>query len=153
VLNALVAGVDGQRVIRDSIRGPITENERLGQSLAEKLISAGAAELLPRLGLESTGALAGLRCLVTRAAHQGDDLSRILEERGAEVISLPLIEITEPSSFAALDSAIEHLSDYDLLIFTSANGVEAFFRRFDLKGRDRSALKRLRICAVGRKTA
>jgi hydroxymethylbilane synthase len=152
-LNALVAGVDGRRVIRESISGPIAESENLGRTLAARLISAGAAELLPRLGQTSNGPLARRRCLVTRAIHQGDNLTRLLEEQGAQVISLPLIEIKEPESFEALDSAIQHLDDYGLLVFTSANGVEAFFRRFDLLGRDRRKLSSLRICAVGRKTA
>jgi uroporphyrinogen III methyltransferase/synthase len=131
----------------------LAESERLGESLAERLISAGAAGLLPRLGNASNAALAGRRCLVTRATHQSDSLKRILEEHGAEVINLPLIEIAEPSSFVALDNAIAHLDHYDLLIFTSANGVDAFLKRFDLLGGDRKALDRLRICAVGRKTA
>jgi len=152
VLNALVAGVDGRRVIRESVSGPAAESEALGQALAERLISAGAAELLPRLGPGANGRLAGRRCLVTRATHQGDGLTRALEEHGAEVVNLPLIEITEPASFAALDTAIEHLDDYGLLIFTSANGVDAFFKRFDLLGRDHKELTNLRICAVGGKT-
>ncbi len=152
VLNALVAGVDGRRVIRESVRGTAAESEGLGQTLAERLISAGAAELLPRLGPGANGGLAGRRCLVTRATHQGDSLTRALEEHGAEVVNLPLIEITEPASFTTLDTAIEHLDDYGLLIFTSANGVDAFFKRFDLLGRDRKELTNLRICAVGGKT-
>jgi hydroxymethylbilane synthase len=153
ILNALVAAVDGRRVIRESIRGPAAESERLGQALAERLISAGAGELLPRLGPGANGPLYGRRCLVTRATHQGDSLRRMLEEHGAEVINLPLIEIREPASFAPLDIAIEHLDAYGLLIFTSANGVEAFFRRLDLLGRGSKELSNLRICAVGRKTA
>jgi hypothetical protein len=35
------------------------------------------------------------------------------------VVNLPLVKSQEPASFAALDTAIEHLGDYGLLIFTS----------------------------------
>ncbi len=47
-----------------------------------------------------------------------------------------------------MDRAIEHLSEYDWLIFTSANGVRYFLERLDASPHDLRGL-RARICAIG----
>lgn len=46
LLDGLVASVDGERVIRDRIRGHWTKGEAVGIELAERLLSKGAAEIL-----------------------------------------------------------------------------------------------------------
>ncbi len=97
--------------------------------------------------------LAGRRLIVTRAAKQAGELSRLLNSNGAEVISCPTIEIRDPSSWASLDYAIKRLDQAHWLAFTSTNGVEYFLRRFDELGKDRAELSSLKVCAVGRKTA
>jgi hydroxymethylbilane synthase len=48
-LRGLVAEPDGSRIIRDTIAGPIAEAEALGDRLAERVLTAGARELLERL--------------------------------------------------------------------------------------------------------
>jgi uroporphyrinogen III methyltransferase/synthase len=68
------------------------------------------------------------------------------------VIEYPVIEIVPPESYAALDEAIAHLPEYDWLIFTSANGVEAFRDRLAASPKDWRAL-RARLAAVGPVTA
>lgn len=97
--------------------------------------------------------LTGRRIIVTRARQQSGELITALQSLGAEVIACPTIEIREPTSWAQLDRALIHLSWYDWLAFTSANGVEYFLRRLDELGHGRAELKSHRVCAVGRKTA
>jgi hydroxymethylbilane synthase len=97
--------------------------------------------------------LAGLRVVVTRAIKQSGEITLALERLGAEVISCPTIEIREPANWAQLDRALIHLSWYDWLVFTSANGVEYFLRRLDELGHGRAELAPHKVCAVGRKTA
>jgi uroporphyrinogen III methyltransferase/synthase len=97
--------------------------------------------------------MAGRRVIVTRAVKQSGEMTRALEAVGAEVIPCPTIEITEPSDWKQLDWALVHLSWYDWLAFTSANGVEYFLRRLDQLGHGRGELMTHRVCAVGRKTA
>src|ERR1700728_1145498 len=70
--------------------------------------------------------------LVTRARHQTSELATQLEALGAIPILIPTIEIVPPASFNALDAALTCLRTYDWLVFTSANGVEAFHRRTQL---------------------
>lgn len=72
------------------------------------------------------GALAGLRIVVTRAAHQAEELARPLRARGAEVILLPLIGIAPPADPEPLRQAAAQANDYDWIVFTSANAIHAF---------------------------
>ncbi len=67
--------------------------------------------------------------LVGRARHQAGALSAELRKLGAGVIEIPFIEIRKPRSFLALDSALKSLRNYDWLILTSVNGVEAMWER------------------------
>ena len=96
--------------------------------------------------------LFGRRIVVTRARHQAAALARGLRERGALAIELPTIELQDPKSFAPLDQAVRELEGYDWLVFTSANGVERFFDRLEVAGRDARAI-RGRVCAIGPATA
>jgi uroporphyrinogen III methyltransferase/synthase len=92
--------------------------------------------------------LFGQRIVVTRARGQAETLSARLRELGADAIELPTIEIQPPSDPAPLARAIEQLSTYDWLIFTSANGVRHFVSALDRSARDWRAL-RAKICAIG----
>lgn len=92
--------------------------------------------------------LFGRKVVVTRSREQASTLSARLGELGAEVVELPTIQIEAASDYGPLDRAIEHLDDYDWLIFTSANGVRFFLERLDRSGRDLRAL-RAGICAIG----
>lgn len=96
--------------------------------------------------------LAGRRILVTRAAHQAGKLSDGLRALGAEPVEVPVLEIGPPDSFARLDSALRRLRDYDWLIFTSTNTVQAVLQRAAEQG---SALSGFigKIAAVGEATA
>jgi len=73
--------------------------------------------------------LAGKRILITRASHQAQKLASALEEHGAEVFSIPAIEVVPPDSYAALDAALLNARKYQWLILTSVNGVEFLVER------------------------
>jgi uroporphyrinogen-III synthase len=93
--------------------------------------------------------LGGVRVLVGRARHQAGALSGELRKLGATVIEIPFIEIRKPRSFAPLDSALRNIGDYDWLILTSVNGVEALWERMARLRLKKSALKHLRVAAIG----
>ena len=68
--------------------------------------------------------LTGLRVLICRPANQAKPLSRGLEAVGAEVVSVPLIVISDPDDGgAALRSAMSGLGVGDWLVLTSPNGA------------------------------
>jgi uroporphyrinogen-III synthase len=104
--------------------------------------------------------LHGISILVGRTRHQAGALSSELRKLGAEVIEIPFIEIRRPKSFRPLDTALKTLNNYDWLILTSVNGVEAMWERLkkvglpDMrKNKKRNAIPaaedRLRIAAIG----
>jgi len=93
--------------------------------------------------------LSGLRILVGRARHQASALSSGLRELGAEVVEIPFIEIRQPRSYQPLDSALKNLHNYDLLILTSVNGVEALWQRLKKLRLTRKHLKHLSVAAIG----
>jgi uroporphyrinogen III methyltransferase / synthase len=92
--------------------------------------------------------LFGRKIVVTRAADQAAELSDRLRSLGADPQELPVIALEPPADPAPLDRAIENLTSYDWLIFTSVNGVRFFMDRLDQSRHDLRALK-ARICAIG----
>ena len=97
--------------------------------------------------------LAGRRILVTRAEEKGSRFGRLLEERGAEVLQVPLIRLEDPGSWEPLDSALARIATFQHLLFTSANAVDRFFERFRRQGMAAKLPDALRITAVGPRTA
>ena len=73
--------------------------------------------------------LHGRRIVVTRPRHQAESLRNALAALGADVVVAPAIRIEPPADWAPLDGALAHADDYDWIVFTSVNGVEAFFDR------------------------
>jgi uroporphyrinogen-III synthase len=84
---------------------------------------------------------------VTRAQHQASELAERLGELGLEPVCVPVIQIAEPASFAALDEALARLRGFHWILFTSANAVEAARRRGFSKSEG------VRIAVVGQATA
>jgi uroporphyrinogen-III synthase len=99
--------------------------------------------------------LTGLRIVVTRARRQAGSLAEHLEELGAEVIEMPVIEIAGPDSWAELDQSIRLLAEgfFRWVIFTSGNGVEKTFERIAHASLDARAFGRSKVAAVGSTTA
>src|ERR1700728_1796203 len=79
--------------------------------------------------LSTTLPLKKIPILVGRARHQASAVSAELRHLGAQVLEIPFIVIRQPRSYQTLDSALKNLADYDWLILTSVNGVEAMWTR------------------------
>lgn len=69
--------------------------------------------------------LAGRHVVVTRAAHQAEELAGPLRDVGASVLLLPLIEIAPPADPALLRRAALDIDQYDWIVFSSTNAVAA----------------------------
>jgi len=114
---------------------------------APSAIVVGAVAALDLAWFENRP-LFGRRIVVTRAREQASELRLQLEALGAEVLELPAIRV-EP-----VDFVLPALGGYSWLVFTSANGVRAFFERgLDAAGLDARALGGLRLAAIGPGTA
>lgn len=111
------------------------------------------AALREKLAWFDTKPLFGKTVLVTRAREQASILSEQLEALGARCYEAPAIKVVPPESYELLDYSISRLSEYHWLIFTSTNGVDAFFNRLRLKRLDARALHGLKVAAIGAATA
>jgi uroporphyrinogen III methyltransferase/synthase len=97
--------------------------------------------------------LFGRRVVVTRRSEQAGGFAQRLTELGADVLEVPTIKITRPKETDAIVDALLGLNAYDWLVFTSVNGVTAFFDIFFRRFQDLRDIGGVRIAAVGPATA
>ena len=97
--------------------------------------------------------LLGKRIVVTRTRKQASALSNKLRALGAHVIELPTIRIEPPSNLREFAELVQDAHIYDWIVFTSANGVEAFFDIFFKLYDDAREIGGVRIAAIGPATA
>jgi uroporphyrinogen III methyltransferase/synthase len=97
--------------------------------------------------------LFGKTIVVTRKGDQAESMIDQLRELGAEPFFFPVIETIAPEDWSPLDNALNNLSQYQGLIFTSVNGVRFFTERLKTIGQDIRELKGLRVFTIGPKTA
>jgi uroporphyrinogen III methyltransferase/synthase len=64
-----------------------------------------------------------------------------------------MIRIVPPEDYGPLDDACARATEFDWIIFSSANAVDAFFRRLMEGAADVRALKGVKLCVVGPGTA
>jgi len=99
--------------------------------------------------------LFGQRIVVTRTREQASQLSKQLHDLGAEVLEIPTIKIVPPSEDRRQDliDGLLELNSYNWLVFTSPNGVTAFFDLFFKRFQDLRDIGGARIAAIGPATA
>ena len=94
------------------------------------------------------------RCiLVTRPREQAAELVNLLLDLGANPIEAPMIRIVPPDDYGPLDEACAATATFDWIVFTSANGVDAFMERLFTGSRDARTLNGVRLCTIGPATA
>ncbi|HUU41177.1 MAG TPA: uroporphyrinogen-III C-methyltransferase [Desulfatiglandales bacterium] len=97
--------------------------------------------------------LFGKTILVTRPEDQAQEFAKSLSDFGARCLLFPAIKITPPLNWKELDSAIECLSEYNWILFTSANGVRYFFERLNAAKKDARQLAGIKIGVIGPNTS
>ena len=126
----------GETIVRENVTAPAIT------------IMGGVVELGKILAWKKNLPLSGKRLVVTRAAKQASGITARLTALGAEVIETPMIETrTVDGSFNWAD-----LAKFDVLAFTSTNGVESFFKQLFAAGYDVRVLAGKKIASVGKIT-
>jgi uroporphyrinogen III methyltransferase / synthase len=97
--------------------------------------------------------LLGKRIVVTRTRKQASVFSNKLRVLGAHVIELPTIRIEPPGNLREFAELVQDAHVYDWIVFTSANGVDAFFGIFFKLYDDLREIGGVRIAAIGPATA
>ncbi len=142
-----------QRVVAGTVQ-TLAERAREADFAPPAVIVIGEVALLrDRLAWFEQRPLFGRRIVVTRARSQASALAERLEALGAMVVESPAIRIEPPDDPAPLRRAIAEREAFDWIIFTSANGVEAFFGALAEAGLDARALAGRRIAAMGSATS
>lgn len=142
----------GQRTVVGTLADIVAKVQEAGFTSPAVTVVGDVVKLRETLRWFEKKPLFGNRIVVTRSREQASLLSRRIEELGGEALEFPAIAIAEPDDFTPLDKAIGRLGSYQWVIFTSVNGVEAFFRRLKLLGGDIRSLQGAKICAIGPKT-
>lgn len=96
--------------------------------------------------------LNGRTILITRQREQSGELAEEIDKRGGRSVVIPMIRISDPESWRECDAALDRLSAYQAIVFTSTNGVEGFFRRIEQRGIDSATLSNTSLYPVGEKT-
>lgn len=134
------------------------------QDIAQKAVANGFAApgvavfgevvaLRDQLNWYEKRPLLGKRIVVTRTRKQASVLSSKLRALGAHVIELATIRIEPPSDLREFAELVQDAHIYDWIVFTSANGVEAFFNIFFKLYDDAREIGGARIAAIGPATA
>lgn len=97
--------------------------------------------------------LARKRIVVTRTRLQAGMLSAQLRTLGADVLELPTIRIEPPTDLRAFAELVQDAHAYDWIVFTSPNGVNAFFDLFYKLFDDAREIGGAKIAAIGPATA
>jgi len=97
--------------------------------------------------------LSGKRVVVTRTRKQAGALSDRLRALGADVFELPTIRIEPPTDLREFAELVQDAHVYDWIVFTSPNGVDAFFEIFYKLYDDAREIGGAKIAAIGPATA
>jgi uroporphyrinogen III methyltransferase/synthase len=128
-----------QRTLRTTL-GALGDQEARAPAIT---VVGAVAALHDELSWFASGPLAGVTIAVTRARAQASGLAARLRALGATVVEAPTIRI-EPLAFELPD-----MGQYDLLVLTSPNAVEALL----LRAFDARALAGPKIAVIGPGTA
>jgi uroporphyrinogen III methyltransferase/synthase len=141
-----------QRVVEAPL-GELARRAREAGVRAPAVIVVGdVAALRAELAWFEQQPLFGRRVLVTRSEDQAADLVEALLSAGAEPRVLPMTRVLPAEDTGPLDAALARFSDYDFVVWTSANAVRFARARAQALRVDLSRTRALGVC-VGPATA
>ena len=148
---------DGTRPTQRTVTGTLEtiagEVQRAGLAAPAIVVIGEVVALRENLRWFDRMPLFGKRVLITRPAHQAQEFARALYARGVEPILASTIAIVPPDDVAAAHRAVDDLSSYRWVVFTSQNGVDAFFDRLAALDSDARYIGATRVAAIGSKTS
>ncbi|WP_434381262.1 uroporphyrinogen-III synthase [Melittangium boletus] len=96
--------------------------------------------------------LEGIRVLVTRPRERAEELCFLLEDEGAHVMHVPLLELVPPEDVRPLLAAAESIQRYAWVAFASPSAVDALMDALREAGTT-AMLSAVRLAVVGPRTA
>lgn len=142
-----------QRVVTAPLSLIAAEVEKAKLKPPAIIIMGGVVTLRDKLQWFDNQPLFGKKIVVTRTRDQASKLSKMLTISGARAIEFPVINIKRNNDMSQLHEALENLSAYKWIIFTSQNAISIFFEElFNLK-KDARSLSNIKIAAIGKASA
>lgn len=133
--------------------GEISKYEKNIFKKTPSLLFVGpVVELAQKYQWDGDYPLQGQQILVTRPEHQASDLEYQLSLLGAIPITCPVVEIIPVINSSMIQNMLQKLSQYDWILFTSANGVYQFVEHLKKNGFNYQHFDQAIIGAVGEKT-
>ena len=94
------------------------------------------------------------KCIIsTRPFGKSEELARLLKAYGAELLELPMIELTETKCDEICYDALTNLESYTHVVFTSAYGFEFFMGKLKQHDRLKELITKVKIVSIGYKTS
>ncbi len=113
------------------------------------LIVGKTVSLAEQLHWYEPGPLSGLRIGVTRPKHQSRSFTETLRAWDAHPVLMPTIETVDTIDTHEVSRVLDTLGKYEYLVFSSANGIDSFFRALKKRRTDSRALAGKKIAAIG----
>ncbi len=142
-----------QQTVRGTLADIAEIVTRTGFTAPAVAVIGEVVNLRDTLNWHETKPLFGQRIVVTRTRNQAGVLSEQLRALGADVHELPTIRIEPPEDRIAFGELVQDAHTYTWLVFTSPNGVDAFFELFFKLYHDAREIGGVRIAAIGPATA
>lgn len=139
-----------QRSVRGTLATIVNDVARAGIG-SPAIIVVGQVAAIDEPGLDffTNRPLFGKRIIITRTRQQASVLRQLLADQGAAVLEAPTIDLVPPESWDDVDQAITNIRQFDWLVLTSANGVDALAERMDHLRLDARHLAGVKIAAIG----
>ena len=142
-----------QRTVTGTLETIAEVAQRAGLAAPAIVVVGDVVSLREELRWYDRAPLFGKRVLITRPARQAQDFARALYARGVEPILASTIAIVPPDDPLPAHRALDELVAYRWVVFTSQNGVDAFFDRLASLDADARYIGATKVAAIGSRTA
>lgn len=142
----------GQKRIVATVNTLPDEVKRHGIETPAIIVVGKVCSLAERFEWYEKLPLFGKKIVVTRPKALISKMSEKLRVQGAEVLELPAIRTEAVEDKTDSKRALEHISEYQWLAFTSPTGVKIFFDEMIQEGKDIRSIANAKIAAIGQGT-
>lgn len=138
-----------QQTVTGTLETIVDAVEKAGLKSPAIIVIGQVVSLREELAWFDKRPLFGKKIVITRARAQASSMVATLNRLGAQCIEIPTIRIEPPDDLTPLKTAIEHITAYNWLVFTSVNGVKFFFDTLFDMGKDVRILGHLKFACIG----
>ena len=142
-----------QKVVEGTLGTVLDQGQKAGLEPPMVAVIGPVVKLRERVRWFDDRPLFGRRIMVTRSRTQTSRIAELLAIEGAEPVELPSIRILPVEDDGPLRQTVKGLDAYQWIVFSSVNGVEAFWQALDAEGLDARALAGVQVSAIGPATA